>query len=302
MNASDAEWKETVVRLLALGSKLEGEGQYNIAKLVRAAADALTRRAAYHLAMPDVPQELAGEVEGIAAALSALGLDAALIAALRRGATGLRERRLTMIAETPHPFVCRTCGLILLAAPEEPCPTCGAWPSTFQRFLPVYWLDALEPLAALDRLLKSPRDVEHLMEGLSEAELTRRPADGGWSIRQAIAHLRDAQGLFEFRLALLLEQDDPSLESQAVFDWAARPEERPPTTAEIYGEYAASRARTVARLEKLGLREWERAGRHEEFGPVTVRQQASYFAVHEITHLPQLERMRLEAIAERSPG
>lgn len=49
---------------------------------------------------------------------------------------------------------------------------------------------------------------------------------------------------------------------------------------------------TVARLEKLPLDGWERAGVHQEFGPVTLRQQASYFAVHEITHLPQMERGR----------
>lgn len=301
MNDSDTEWKQTVARLLSLGSKLEGEGQYNIAKLVRAAADALTRRAAYHLAMPEIPQELAGEVEGMAAALSALGMDPALIAALRQGAAGLRENRLTMIAETPHPYVCRTCGLILLAAPVEPCPTCGAWPATFQRFLPVYWLDALEPLAALDQLKQTPADVADLLAGLSEEQLTRQPAEREWSMRQIVSHLADAQGLLDFRVRLMLSEDNPALESQAVFAWAASSEERPPTTAEIFAGYAASRGGTVARLEALGLDGWRRAGRHEEFGPVTVRQQASYFAVHEITHLPQLERLRPFAKAQR-PG
>lgn len=35
------DWKDTFLRLLALASKLEGEGQYNIAKLTRAAADSI---------------------------------------------------------------------------------------------------------------------------------------------------------------------------------------------------------------------------------------------------------------------
>ena len=36
-----------------------------------------------------------------------------------------------------------------------------------------------------------------------------------------------------------------------------------------------------------------RSGRHAEFGTVTICQQASYFAMHEITHLPQITRARV---------
>lgn len=52
MSIDKPEWKDAFVRLLALASRLEGEGQYNLAKLARAASDAMSRRAAYQLAMP----------------------------------------------------------------------------------------------------------------------------------------------------------------------------------------------------------------------------------------------------------
>jgi len=45
------EWSNTLSRLLALAAKLEGEGQYNIAKLARAVAEALTRQAAFKIAL-----------------------------------------------------------------------------------------------------------------------------------------------------------------------------------------------------------------------------------------------------------
>ncbi|MCK6623765.1 MAG: hypothetical protein DPW09_36045 [Anaerolineae bacterium] len=38
--------------------------------------------------------------------------------------------------------------------------------------------------------------------------------------------------------------------------------------------------------------DWRRTGQHEEFGPVPLRQQVSYFASHEITHLPQMGVLR----------
>jgi hypothetical protein len=41
MTNNGSEWSNTLVHLLALAAKLEGEGQYNNAKLARAAAEAL---------------------------------------------------------------------------------------------------------------------------------------------------------------------------------------------------------------------------------------------------------------------
>jgi hypothetical protein len=77
--------------------------------------------------------------------------------------------------------------------------------------------------------------------------------------------------------------------------WAAREEERPPTASEIVAGYRASRAETLAKLESMPLAHWWRSGRHQEFGEVTLRQQASYFASHEVTHLPEIERLVQDA-------
>jgi rubrerythrin len=288
------EWGDSLVHLLALASRLEGEGQYNIAKLLRAAVDAMARRAAYRLNLPTDAAQMSGEIEGAVAALSKLDvdIDTELIAALKRGEAAMAEGRLPLIHETPHPYVCRTCGHAALGEPPDKCATCGAWAATFQRFLPVYWLDALEPFAALERLRQTPGEVAALLDGLSEDTLTRQPEGGGWSLRQVVSHLRDAQGVLSVRLDLMLEEEDPLLTSQAVFQWATREETRPPTTQEIFDSYSASRQETVAKLESIPLKDWWRAGRHEEFGLLTLRQQVSYFAAHEPTHFPQLESLR----------
>jgi hypothetical protein len=294
MTDLNSAWGNTLSHLLALAAKLEGEGQYNIAKLTRAAADAMARRAAYRLDLPSDRDGLLGEIERVVDALSAVEVGEDIISALQRGAAAMAEGRLPMIGETPNAYVCRTCGHAVLDEPAAKCPVCGAWPATFQRFPPVYWLDALEPFAALERLRQTPLDVAALLEGLSEAELSQGPEDGGWAIRNILSHLRDAQGVLSFRLNLLLERENPLLESKAVFEWATREEERPPTTREIFDTYKASRQETIARLESIPLADWWRTGRHEEFGIVTVRGQVSYFASHEITHLPQIEALRIQ--------
>lgn len=292
MTTLQPQWQETLVHLLALAASLEGEGQYNVAKLARAAADALGRRAAWQQARPTASADLAAEIERAATALASLDGDAELTAALRRGASALADGRVPLIDETPHPYVCRTCGQVALVPPAAPCPTCGAWPDTYQRFMPNYWFDALEPLAALDMLRQTPDEVAALLAGLSAEAMHRSPPEGGWAMRNVVTHLRDAQLVFAYRVDLFLHDEHPLLEMKAVWTWAAREEERPPTAAEIFETYRTSRTATLATLEGMPLAYWWRTGRHQEFGEVTLRQQASYFAAHERTHLPQLARLR----------
>lgn len=292
MTTTPSEWQDTLIHLLALAGRLEGEGQYNLAKLARAAADALGRRAAYQRPVPTDTSALAAEVNRAADALAHLDMDALLVQALREGAAALAVGRIPLIDNAPHPSVCRTCGHVALGEVTEKCPTCGAWPDTYQRFMPTYWLDAFEPLAALEMLRRTPGEVAALLAGLPEEAMARPPQEGGWAIRNIVTHLRDAQQVFAFRLDLFLQEEHPLLEMKAVWTWAALEEERPPTTAEIFDAYRISRADALARLEAMPLPTWWRTGWHQEFGVVSLRQQASYFAAHERTHLPQLERLR----------
>lgn len=291
MIPNPSEWADALVHVLALAARLEDEGQYNIAKLARAAADAMGRRAAYQVSPPTDPAHFAAELRRAAGRLSALGFGPALLVALERGATALDEGRVPLIDETPHPLVCRTCGQVALGKVTDQCPVCGAWPDTYQRFMPTYWLDALEPFAVLERMRRTPEDVAALLAGLSEEAMNRPPQGGGWAIRNVVTHLRDAQQVFAYRVDLFLAEEHPLLEMKAVWTWAAREEERLPTASEIFAAYRASRADTLAKLEAMPLAQWWRTGQHQEFGEVTLRQQASYFASHELTHLPQIARL-----------
>ena len=292
MTTDNPAWKDTLVKLYALAARLEGEGQYNLAKLLRGAADSLCRQAAYSLSTPADKAALSIEIQEAAAALTGLGVSPQLVAALQRGAGIMAEGRLPLIDDAPHPYICRTCGHLVLNPPVGNCPVCDARAGTYQRFLPVYWLDDLEPFEALERLRLTPGDVEQLIAGLPEAALNRPAQDGGWSIRNTLSHLRDAQGVLDFRVDLYLEQEHPLIESQAVFTWAEQEQDRPPSARDIFDDYRASRQDTIRKLEGLPLASWWQTGEHQEFGRVTLRQQVSYFAAHELTHLPQIDLLR----------
>jgi predicted Zn-ribbon and HTH transcriptional regulator len=292
MATNNGVYDSILIRLHAIARKLEGEGQYNVAKLARAAADSLLRTAAYPIELPAQKEKLAGEVDGIAARLSDLEMHVDLVESLRAGASAIREGRLPMLEDTPHPFVCRTCGHVELDMPSSNCPRCNAWPRTFQRYLPVYWLDEMDPFEATNYLSQTPDDVMRLINGTREDDMCREVVVGEWSIRNVLAHLRDAQGVLDFRVNLLIEKDNPTIESKAVFEWAKKESERPASSMEIFDTYLASRCKTLETLRGIPLADWWRKGRHEEFGTISIKQQASYFATHELTHLPQIEFLR----------
>lgn len=181
-----------------------------------------------------------------------------------------------------------------MGAPPEICPACGAWGETFQWFAPIYWLDALDPPAALRTLRRMPEELSALLDGLPAGAEGRVPQDGGWDMRSTVNHLRDAQGVLAYRIDLFLKEEHPLLESKAIFEWADRAEARPPTLMEIFNDYKAGREALLDRLEKLPILDWWRTGFHEEFGTISIKQQVSYFAAHELTHLPQIAALRRE--------
>lgn len=292
MASNDESFSRVLIQLHSLARKLEGVGQYNVAKLARAAADSLLRRSAYSVDISSEREKLADAVTKIAKELSRFDLESDLIQTLHRGASAMVEGRLPMIDETPHPYVCRTCGHAEMNLPVLNCPVCGARPKTFRRHLPVYWLETMDPFEAMNWLRKTPQELKILIDGVSEEDLNWRSIEGEWSIRNVLSHLRDAQGVLDYRVKLLLDEDNPVIESKAVFEWARDEADRPPTAVQIYETYLASRRKTLDKLEGISLIDWWREGRHEEFGIVSVRQQVSYFTTHELTHLPQIEDLK----------
>lgn len=296
MSEPTGDWAQTFVYFLAVAERLEENGQLNLAKLARAAAEALSRRAAYDLNLPRDPNDLAAELGHLLAALPGLGVSDELPQAMQRGIAALSAGRLSLFDEIPNPFICRTCGAVTMAQPAKPCTVCGAWPATFQEVMPVYWLNALEPDGVMAALQQTPKQVAVFLEELDEAQLTRPAPDGGWAIRHVVAHLRDAEQVLNSRLMRMVQEENPTLESLAVFEWATTEGDRPPTTADLFQAYRHSRRETLDLLARLPLGDWWRTGRHKEFGVVTIRQQGSYFATHEQTHLATLARLR-DAVA-----
>lgn len=291
---------ERIGRLAAVARGLEREGAYNGAKLVRAALE----RALIRWAEAEAP---AG-VPGIAAAsrdlAAGVGDEPPGWADRVASVAGIVDAGGTItLADVPATRVCRVCGELFIGDDVPPaCPSCEAPGLSFREILPTWYLEHAEPGTILAALAAGPGHVTAALAGHDDADLDRDPAPGEWSARETLRHLVFTESLLTGRVVRLLTEDEPDLVAWVVISGTAPSDEGSEATDEpasaLADRYRAMRHGTLERLRALDDAGWARAGRHPEWGRVTVLGQAAYFARHEASHLAQL----VAAAQGRVPG
>jgi DinB superfamily len=286
--ASTDDRYDRLIHMISLARGLEMGGFYNAAKLLWAAAYSAELRASDQMGIPKSSGALAEELGSIIAVLQAAGTSDELRAALERSRDVVAHNRTVAASDVAEVHVCRTCGEIVLGAAPEACPNCGAWELTFKTFPAVYYLEPLPPEQALAALTSAPGLVERLIHRLSPEQMDLRPSEDEWAVRDVLRHLWISQELLAGRVSLMLAEEDPVLHAMGV---AEMTDSGDLAAGEILDKFRTSRAATVAALRAASPNGWWRTGRHEEFGRVTVLQQASYFAKHDHNHLTQIRQI-----------
>lgn len=295
------DWSLEVGRLIALAERFASEGQMNLNKLLEAAVYAQIRHFGWCFRPQVTLTTMQSELEAGLQFLRQANAAPDLIAALEVGQQTLAEHRHgdLLVSEAPDAFVCRTCGHVALGATSNHCPDCGAWSGRFRKFVAFFNGDNIEPINPMDvlaLLARNAEDLTRLVDGLSEEVTTKSPSDVEWSIHEHVAHFFDTQDMLDTRIELMLNYDDPELAALAVYELAKEAEQHPSTTRELLAAFREKRARCVARLESLPLKDLWRTGRHPEFGQLTILRQAAYLAFHEQTHLPEIEALKRQFV------
>jgi hypothetical protein len=143
----------------------------------------------------------------------------------------------------------------------------------------------------LKALRAGPLILSRLVRGLGDDEIRARPAEGEWAIVEVVAHLADTEERALGRTRAMLEHDGPAL---AAYDPDALARERNYLAMALDAElarFAALRAEQVQLLAALADETWQRAGLHEEHGPITVEQLSAHTAGEDADHFAQIARM-----------
>ena len=147
-------------------------------------------------------------------------------------------------------------------------------------------------MSVVDRLAAMPQTVRELVSGRSGAELSRKPAPEVFSLRENVLHLRDidVEG-YEQRVVRVLSEEHPFL---ADVDGARLAKERDynaqPLTPALEA-FAASRARSIARLRGASERDLERTAEMEGVGRVTLGELLQRWLEHDAGHVAEMEAL-----------
>jgi hypothetical protein len=151
-------------------------------------------------------------------------------------------------------------------------------------------VDAQRRAALVTQYEAGPGVLRAAVEGLGDAELDRRPADGGWTPREVVHHVADSEMTSAIRLRRLIAEDEPLIVGYDGDEFARRLHYADRPIAPALAAVEAARATTAQILHGLTEAEWSRMGTHSDSGTYGVAEWLETYAVHCDEHADQIRR------------
>jgi len=114
---------------------------------------------------------------------------------------------------------------------------------------------------------------------------------GEWSAVEIICHLRDAEERALERMRQMRDQVNPAIEGYDQAKWAVERNYRGDDAWKALEKFRILRSAHVEDLKQLPFDDWQRGGKHAEFGLITIMGQSVHCASHDAVHLRQLARL-----------
>jgi hypothetical protein len=133
-------------------------------------------------------------------------------------------------------------------------------------------------------------ELERVLAGVSEEELSTAPEAGEWSPRDVFSHLADSDLVTGVRVRMIVTQDRPALVGYDQDAWTARFGQQDPSARETIERWQALRRANLRVYESLSAAEWQRVGVHSERGEESALLTARLQAGHDRMHLDQIKR------------
>ena len=147
-----------------------------------------------------------------------------------------------------------------------------------------------EIIAAIAR---APEEVRRAAMGMAPTLMRERLPDGGWSVKEVMAHLLKVErDLFQPRLSLIISAERPAFPTFDPDAWARERDHREGDFEAEWRDFKAARAETIALLQRLPATAETRIGLSGYFGPVTLLEYATHVVDHDREHIAQIAATR----------
>lgn len=142
-------------------------------------------------------------------------------------------------------------------------------------------------------LTRTPAVLDALLRGLPDLWVRRNEGENTWCAFDIVGHLAFAERTdWMTRVRITLESGE-SRPFDPLDRFAQLKASQDKSLEQLLDEFARLRKENLIALDALNLRpdDLARRGRHPVFGPVTLSELLSTWAVHDLTHLHQLSRV-----------
>ena len=145
--------------------------------------------------------------------------------------------------------------------------------------------------AVFQQFTEGPTQVTQAIAGL-EAGPFSRPGAEGWSIRDVVVHLADAELIGALRFRLILASENPVLPIYDPDTWKKRLHYLWRSPEASLSLFQQTRFASAEMLRQCSAQDWERPGVHPERGEVTLGQLLATYAEHAMEHVVQISALR----------
>ncbi len=139
----------------------------------------------------------------------------------------------------------------------------------------------------------TPDRLRKMVRGLTEAQLTKRPLPGKWSIKEIVAHLADGEMILGSRYRLVAAHEKPVIMGYDQDAFVVMLGVENTTTADLLDDFALARAVNLGLLDRLPTESLDRIGIHSERGEESILKMLHMVAGHDLNHLGQIETIRV---------
>jgi hypothetical protein len=146
---------------------------------------------------------------------------------------------------------------------------------------------------AIAKLSALPEQVEKLVRGLSEEQLTWKPAPEMFSMRESVLHLRDidVEG-YARRVSLILDEERPMLPDVNGARLARERNYNAQPIQPALDDLHASRAASVARLKSCSDRDLDRQAEMQGVGTIDLHRLLELWIEHDAGHITDIAELR----------
>jgi|SRR5579863_1049295 len=147
-------------------------------------------------------------------------------------------------------------------------------------------------MALIEQIEQAPLRLRTALEGLSEEQIDTRYREGGWTLRQVVHHLSDAQmnGFIRFKLALT--EARPEIKTYEEMLWAETADSRDAPVELSLNLLEALHARWVILLKSLPDSGFAHTFRHPQRGELTIDSALQLYAWHGVHHTAHITKLR----------